>query len=125
MDQLATLVFIISGLAALVLRLRREDPRSTSGRGLMLSWDYIFGGFYALGVMSCGPIFATVSASAHLEGWAGLAQLAAYALGLLAAAFLLFIIAASAQRLLARRLELRHLRLLGALGLLAAGALRY
>jgi len=115
--RLAAIAFIISGLLALTLKAGPGD--------LMLGWNYLFGGVYALGVLSCGPIFATVGSSAHLEGWAGFSQLAAYALGLLVGSFVLFIIAASAQLLLVKLLGPRLIRLLGALGLIALGALRY
>jgi cytochrome c biogenesis protein CcdA len=130
MRQFVALTFLLGGLGVLFLQLRGGNPKIKIPlrQVLILSRDYAFGGVYALGIAGCGPIFATVGASAHLEGWPGIAQLGAYALGLLIITLALILLVASVSHLLRRfkrEEELRYVRHLGALGLAVAGLLGY
>lgn len=91
-----------------------------------LLWDFLLGMAYSLGFVGCGPYFATLSASASVGGWSGLLQLAAYSLGLMALTGILMFFIILAHRLLVRFLrrlaiDLKHIRFIGLLGLIAAG----
>ncbi len=106
--------FLFVALLAFFTPIRRRSA---------LLWDFILGMAYSLGFVSCGPYFATLSASASVGGWSGLLQLVAYALGLIALTGILMFLIILAHRWLLRRLSmnLKHIRFIGLLGLVAAG----
>ena len=94
----------------------------------VLAWDSLFGISYLLGFLSCGPYFATLSASAATAGGAGITQLGAYALGLLILTITFMLIVAMFLRFLMMRFvsesNVHHIRVFALLALAITGLLR-
>ncbi|OGF54183.1 MAG: hypothetical protein A2Z21_09390 [Candidatus Fraserbacteria bacterium RBG_16_55_9] len=118
-------VLLITVFAVLELFFRKR-PYSLEPWS-MLIWDFSLGVAYSLGFLSCGPYFATLSASASVGGWQGTSQLLAYAMGLLILTGILMLLIALLHRYILMRVlsegALYRVRLFSLLGLFFAGIL--
>jgi hypothetical protein len=92
----------------------------------VLAWDSLFGISYTLGFLSCGAYFVTLTVSASVAGASGIAQLSAYALGLLVLTITLLLILALLRRFILQLVSegnVRHIRAFALAALATAGLL--